>query len=216
MIKVLVVDDQRLVRAGFRVILDAEPDLVVVGEADDGAQALQQNRELQPDVVLMDIRMPNMDGLEAARRIIASSPARVLILTTFNADEYVYEALHAGASGFMLKDTPPEQLIAAVRAAAAGNALIDASVTRRFIAQFAKAVRPATATPTELGLLTTRELEVLRLLTQGLSNSEIAGALIVEESTVKTHVSRILMKLGLRDRVQAVILAYETGFVHPG
>ena len=215
MIKVLVVDDQRLVRAGFRVILDAEPDLVVVGEADDGAQALQQNRELQPDVVLMDIRMPNMDGLEAARRIIASSPARVLILTTFNADEYVYEALHAGASGFMLKDTPPEQLIAAVRAAAAGNALIDASVTRRFIAQFAKAVRPATATPTELGLLTTRELEVLRLLTQGLSNSEIAGALIVEESTVKTHVSRILMKLGLRDRVQAVILAYETGFVHP-
>jgi DNA-binding NarL/FixJ family response regulator len=199
----------------IKVILDAEPDLVVVGEADDGAQALHQNRELQPDVVLMDIRMPNMDGLEAARRIIAASSARVLILTTFNADEYVYEALHAGASGFMLKDTPPEQLIAAVRAAAAGNALIDASVTRRFIAQFAKAVRPDTATPTELGLLTTRELEVLRLLTQGLSNSEIAGTLIVEESTVKTHVSRILMKLGLRDRVQAVILAYETGFVHP-
>ena len=210
-----MVDDQRLVRAGFRVILDAEPDLVVVGEADDGAEALKQNRELQPDVVLMDIRMPNMDGLEAARRIIAAGSARVLILTTFNADEYVYEALQAGASGFMLKDTPPEQLTAAVRAAAAGNALIDASVTRRFIAQFAKAVRPATATPTELGALTSRELEVLRLLTQGLSNSEIAGTLIVEESTVKTHVSRILMKLGLRDRVQAVILAYETGFVHP-
>lgn len=156
-----------------------------------------------------------MDGLEAARRIIAASLARVLILTTFSADEYVFEALQAGASGFMLKDTPPEQLIAAVRAAAAGNALIDASVTRRFIAQFTKAVRPPTATPTELGVLTSRELEVLRLLTQGLSNSEIAGTLIVEESTVKTHVSRILMKLGLRDRVQAVILAYETGFVHP-
>jgi DNA-binding NarL/FixJ family response regulator len=215
MIKVLVVDDQRLVRAGFRVILDAEPDLVVVGEAGDGAEALQRNRELRPDVVLMDIRMPNMDGLEAARRILAASPARVLVLTTFDADEYVYGALHAGASGFMLKDAPPEQLVAAVRAAAAGNAMIDASVTRRFIVQFTKAVRPAAATPSELGLLTGRELEVLRLLTQGLSNSEVAARLIVEETTVKTHVSRILMKLGLRDRVQAVILAYETGFVHP-
>ena len=175
MIKVLVVDDQQLVRAGFRVILAAEPDLVVVGEAGDGAEALRRNRELQPDVVLMDIRMPNMDGLEAARRIIAASPARVLILTTFDADEYVYGALQAGASGFMLKDAPPEQLVAAVRAAAAGNALIDASVTRRFIAQFTKAVRPAAATPSELDLLTSRELEVLRLLTQGLSNSEIAA-----------------------------------------
>ena len=215
MIKVLVVDDQRLVRAGFRVILDSEPDMVVLGEAGDGAQAVRLNGELKPDVVLMDIRMPNMDGLEAARRIIAGSPARVLILTTFDADEYVYGALQAGASGFMLKDAPPEQLIAAVRAAAAGNALIDASVTRRFIGQFTKAVRPAAATPSELELLTSRELEVLRLLTQGLSNSEIAARLIVEESTVKTHVSRILMKLGLRDRVQVVILAYETGFVHP-
>jgi DNA-binding NarL/FixJ family response regulator len=215
MIKVLVVDDQQLVRAGFRVILSAEPDLVVVGEAGDGAEALRRSGEVQPDVVLMDIRMPNMDGLEAARRIIAASPARVLILTTFDADEYVYGALQAGASGFMLKDAPPEQLLAAVRAAAAGNALIDASVTRRFIAQFTKAVRPAPVTPLELDLLTGRELEVLRLLTQGLSNAEIAGTLIVEETTVKTHVSRILMKLGLRDRVQAVILAYETGFVHP-
>lgn len=215
MIKVLVVDDQRLVRAGFRVILEAEPDVAVVGEAGDGVEALQRNRELQPDVVLMDVRMPNMDGLEAARRIIGTSPARVLILTTFDADEYVFGALQSGASGFILKDAPPEQLVAAVRAAAAGNALIDASVTRRFIAQFTKAVRPAAATPAELGLLTSRELEVLRLLTQGLSNSEIAQRLIVEESTVKTHVSRILMKLGLRDRVQAVILAYETGFVHP-
>jgi DNA-binding NarL/FixJ family response regulator len=215
MIKVLVVDDQRLIRAGFRVILEAEPDLVVVGESGDGVEALRHNRELQPDVVLMDIRMPNMDGLEAARRIIAGSPTRVLILTTFDADEYVYGALQAGASGFMLKDAPPDQLVAAVRAAAAGNALIDASVTRRFIAQFTKAVRPATSTPSELERLTSRELDVLRLLTEGLSNSEIAGRLIVEESTVKTHVSRVLMKLGLRDRVQAVILAYETGFVHP-
>jgi DNA-binding NarL/FixJ family response regulator len=216
MIKVLVVDDQRLVRAGFRVILDGEPDLTVVGEAADGAEALQRNRELRPDVVLMDIRMPNMDGLEAARRIITGSASRVLILTTFDADEYVYGALQAGASGFMLKDAPPDQLVAAVRAAAAGNALIDASVTRRFIAQFTLAVRPAAATPAELNSLTSRELDVLRLLTEGMSNSEIAQTLIVEESTVKTHVSRILMKLGLRDRVQAVILAYQTGFVHPG
>jgi DNA-binding NarL/FixJ family response regulator len=216
MIKVLVVDDQRLVRAGFRVILDAEPDLTVVGEAADGREALRKNHDLNPDVVLMDIRMPNMDGLEAARRIIAGSPARVLILTTFDADEYVYGALHAGASGFLLKDAPPDQLVAGVRAAAAGNALIDPSVTRRFIAQFTLAVRPTSATPDQLGGLTSRELDVLRLLTEGLSNSEIAERLIVEETTVKTHVSRILMKLGLRDRVQAVILAYKSGFVHPG
>jgi DNA-binding NarL/FixJ family response regulator len=216
MINVLVVDDQQLVRAGFRVILDGEPDVTVVGEAADGADALRKNRELRPDVVLMDIRMPNLDGLEATRRIVASSPARVLILTTFNADEYVYGALQAGASGFMLKDAPPEQLVAAVRAAAAGNALIDASVTKHFIAEFTRAVRPAFSTPAELATLTSRELDVLRLLTEGLSNSEIAGRLVVEESTAKTHVSRILTKLGLRDRVQAVILAYETGFVQVG
>lgn len=215
MIKVLVVDDQQLVRAGFRVILDAEPDLTVVGEASDGVTALQQNRDLQPDVVLMDIRMPAMDGLEATRRILASSPARVVILTTFDADEYVYGALQAGASGFMLKDAPPGQLLAAVRAAEAGDALIDASVTKRFIAHFTKAVRPPDSTPGVLSTLTGRELDVLRLLTEGLSNSEIADRLVVEETTVKTHVSRILMKLGLRDRVQAVILAYETGFAQP-
>jgi DNA-binding NarL/FixJ family response regulator len=216
MIKVLVVDDQKLIRAGLRVILDAEPDVTVLGEAADGAEALRENRDLQPDVVLMDIRMPNMDGLEAARRIITGSRARVLILTTFDADEYVYGALQAGASGFLLKDAPPEQLIAAVRAAAAGNALIDPSVTKRLIAEFTRAVRPSTATtPAELGSLTGRELEVLRLLTEGLSNGEIADRLVVEETTVKTHVSRILMKLGLRDRVQAVILAYETGFARP-
>jgi DNA-binding NarL/FixJ family response regulator len=216
MITVLVVDDQRLVRTGFRVILDSEPDITVVGEAGDGAEALTLNRELRPDVVLMDVRMPNMDGIEAARRIVAGSSTRVLILTTFDADEYVYGALQSGASGFMLKDAPPDQLVAAVRAAAAGNALIDASVTKRFISEFTRAVRPASATPVELNSLTGRELDVLRLLTEGLSNVEIAERLIVEETTVKTHVSRILMKLGLRDRVQAVILAYETGFVHPG
>ncbi len=215
MIKVLVVDDQRLVRAGFRVILDGEPDMTVVGEAADGVEALRQNREFRPDVVLMDIRMPNMDGLEATRRIIGGSDARVLVLTTFDADEYIYGALEVGASGFMLKDAPPDQLVAAVRAAAAGNALIDASVTRRFIAHFARAVRPATSVPDILGSLTQRELDVLRLLTEGLSNSEIGRRLVVEETTVKTHVSRILMKLGLRDRVQAVIVAYESGFVHP-
>jgi DNA-binding NarL/FixJ family response regulator len=215
-IRVLVVDDQRLVRAGFRVILEAERDMLVVGEASDGAEALQRNRELHPDVVLMDIRMPGMDGLAAARRIVATSPARVLILTTFDADEYVYEALCGGASGFMLKDTQPDLMVAAVRAAYAGNALIDASVTRRLIAQFARAVRPTSDTPAELQQLTRRELDVLRLLTRGLSNTEIAAEMIVEETTVKTHVSRILMKLQLRDRVQAVILAYESGFVHPG
>jgi DNA-binding NarL/FixJ family response regulator len=214
MINVLVVDDQKLVRAGLRVILDAEPDVTVLGEASDGVEALRENRDLQPDVVLMDIRMPNMDGLEAARRIITGSQARVLILTTFDADEYVYGALQAGASGFLLKDAPPEQLVAAVRAAAAGNALIDPSVTKRLIAEFTRAVRPSSAaTPAELDSLTGRELEVLRLLTEGLSNNEIAERLVVEESTVKTHVSRILMKLGLRDRVQAVILAYRTGLV---
>jgi DNA-binding NarL/FixJ family response regulator len=217
MIKVLVVDDQKLVRAGLRVILDAEPDVTVLGEAADGAEALRENRDLQPDVILMDIRMPNMDGLEATRRIITGSEARVLVLTTFDADEYVYGALAAGASGFLLKDAPPEQLLAAVRAAAAGNALIDPSVTKRLIVEFTRAARPSSATtPAELDSLTGRELEVLRLLTEGLSNHEIAERLVVEETTVKTHVSRILMKLGLRDRVQAVILAYKTGLVHAG
>jgi DNA-binding NarL/FixJ family response regulator len=214
--RVLVADDQRLVRAGFRVILDGEPDLRVVGEAGDGAEAIRLTHDLQPDVVLMDIRMPTLDGLEATRRLVASGSTRVLILTTFDADEYVYEALHAGASGFMLKDAPPEQLLSAVRAAAAGDALIDGSVTRRLIARFARSVRPLTGVPERLRELTPRELEVLRLLTRGLSNAEIASALTVEETTVKTHVSNILLKLELRDRVQAVILAYETRFVQPG
>ena len=213
--RVLVADDQRLVRAGFRVILDDEPDLRVVGEAGDGAEAIRLTHDLQPDVVLMDIRMPTLDGLEATRRLVASGGTRVLILTTFDADEYVYEALHAGASGFMLKDAPPEQLLSAVRAAAAGDALIDGSVTRRLIARFTRSVRPLSGVPERLRDLTPRELEVLRLLTRGLSNAEIASALTVEETTVKTHVSSILLKLELRDRVQAVILAYESGLVQP-
>jgi DNA-binding NarL/FixJ family response regulator len=213
-IRVLVVDDHRLVRAGFRVIIDAEPDLVVVGEAGDGGEAVSLARQLRPDVVLMDIRMPTMDGITATGEILTdNAETRVVILTTFDADEYVYDALRRGATGFMLKDSPPEQLLASVRAAAAGDALIDASVTRRLISNITRAVRPASQTPSELEQLTARELDVLALIARGLSNTEIAAELTVEDSTVKTHVSRILFKLGLRDRVQAVILAYETGFI---
>jgi DNA-binding NarL/FixJ family response regulator len=214
-ISVLIVDDQRLVRAGFRVILASEPGIVVVGEAADGLQAIELARTLSPAVVLMDIRMPNMDGLAAARRIIDGGDSRVLILTTFDADEYVYETLRMGASGFLLKDAPPDQLIAAVRCSAAGDALIDPSITRRLIGRFAHAARPAALQPAQLKELTQRELDVLRLVARGLTNAEIAADLVVEESTVKTHVSRILMKLTLRDRVQAVVVAYESGFVRP-
>jgi DNA-binding NarL/FixJ family response regulator len=212
---VLVVDDQRLVRAGFRVILESEPDLRVIGEAGDGLQAIELVRRRTPDIVLLDIRMPRMDGLTAARQIIENSDSRVLILTTFDADEYVYEALRAGASGFLLKDVPANQLVWAVRAIAAGDALIDPAVTRRLIARFARAARPATDIPPSLQGLTSRELDVLKLIAGGLSNAEIAHELVVEESTVKTHVSRVLTKLGLRDRVQAVVLAYQTGFITP-
>jgi len=214
-VSVLIVDDQRLVRAGFRVILASEPGIAVVGEAADGLQAVELARALAPAVVLMDIRMPNLDGLAAARRIIADGDSRVLILTTFDADEYVYEALKLGASGFLLKDAPPDQLVAAVRCIAAGDALIDPSITRRLIGRFAHAVRPAALQPAQLKELTQRELDVLRLVARGLTNAEIAAELVVEESTVKTHVSRILMKLALRDRVQAVVVAYESGFVRP-
>jgi DNA-binding NarL/FixJ family response regulator len=214
-ITVLIVDDQRLVRAGFSVILGTEPGIEVVGEAGDGEEAIALARQLSPAVVLMDIRMPNLDGLAAARVILAETSCRVLMLTTFDSDEYVYAALRAGASGFLLKDAPSEQLVAAVRSVAAGDALIDPSITRRLIAQFVQASRPAATEPPQLASLTPRERDVLRLLAQGLSNAEIAADLVVEESTVKTHVGRILMKLNLRDRVQAVVLAYETGFVVP-
>ncbi len=214
-ITVLIVDDQRLLRAGFRVILGTEPDIAVVAEAADGLEAIEAARRLAPSVVLMDIRMPNLDGLAAARVILAETDCRVLILTTFDSDEYVYSALRAGASGFLLKDAPREQLIAAVRSVASGDALIDPSITRRLIQQFTLATRPSTEDPAELESLTPRERDVLRLVAQGLSNAEIASRLTVEESTAKSHVGRILMKLQLRDRVQAVVLAYESGFVTP-
>jgi DNA-binding NarL/FixJ family response regulator len=214
-ISVLVVDDQRLVRAGFQVILDLEPDITVVGEAGDGHEAITLAARLRPAVVLMDIRMPGMDGLAAARAIVAGTASRVLMLTTFDSDEYVYSALRAGASGFLLKDTPSQHLVTGVRSVAAGDALIDPTITRRLIQQFVRATRPRTTAPEQLAALTPRERDVLCHIAQGLSNAEIARELTVEENTVKTHVGRILTKLGLRDRVQAVVLAYETGFVVP-
>ncbi len=214
-IRVVIVDDQRLVRTGIRVILEDEPDLEVVGEAGDGSEAIGLVRDLRPDVVLMDIRMPGMDGLQATRRILAQDATRVLVLTTFDADEYVYDALRAGASGFLLKDSPAGQLLASVRAAAAGDAAIDPAVTRRLLDRFAVAARPAGRAPAALSELTPRELDVFKLICRGLSNPEIAAELHVEETTVKTHVGRILAKLDLRDRVQAVILGYESGLVTP-
>jgi DNA-binding NarL/FixJ family response regulator len=216
-IRVLVVDDQRLLRAGFRAIVDDEADMTVVGEAADGAEAVEQARLLSPDVILMDIRMPGMDGLTAARRVLAESSSRVLILTTFDADEYVYEALRAGASGFLLKDASAEQLAEAVRVVAAGDALLAPGVTRRLIAEFSRLNgTPRTPLKSRVGDLTERETEVLALIAQGLSNAEIAEHLVVAEQTVKTHVGRILVKLGLRDRTQAAVFAYESGLVRPG
>jgi DNA-binding NarL/FixJ family response regulator len=215
-VTVVIADDQRLVRQGLRLILESEPGIAVVAEAADGAEAVALVRQHSPAVALLDIRMPVLDGLRAARQVIEKCPAtRVLILTTFDADEYVYETLKMGASGFLLKDAPPDQLIAAVRCSAAGDALIDPSITRRLIGRFAHAARPAALQPAQLKELTQRELDVLRLVARGLTNAEIAADLVVEESTVKTHVSRILMKLSLRDRVQAVVVAYESGFVRP-
>jgi DNA-binding NarL/FixJ family response regulator len=215
-IRVLVVDDEELVRTGLRLILDAEPDLDVVGTASDGRQAVAEVRRLCPDVVLMDIRMPGLDGLEATRRILSEPDVpqcKVVILTTFDVDEHVYEALSAGASGFLLKDVPADQLAHAIRVAAAGEALLAPSVTRRLIAAFARPAPPAPAPVPGLGDLTPRELEVLTLLAEGLSNAEIAARLYVGEATVKTHVARILTKLGVRDRVQAVIAAFRSGLV---
>jgi DNA-binding NarL/FixJ family response regulator len=216
-IKVVVADDQELVRAGFCVILDTADGITVVGEAATGAEAVAQAERLRPDVVLMDVRMPEMDGLEATRLITATSPApKVVMLTTFDLDDYVYAALRAGASGFLLKDSPRADLIAAVRAAAGGDALLAPSVTRRLIEAFARRPAETSPSPAQLASVTARERDVLMLMARGRSNAEIAAALVVSEATVKTHVGSLLAKLGLRDRVQAVILAYETGLIVPG
>ena len=218
MIRVLLVDDQALVRGGFRMILEAQEDIAVVGEAEDGAGAVDDAVRLHPDIVLMDVRMPGIDGIEATRRILAAgSRSRILMLTTFDFDEYVYDAIRAGASGFLLKDVSPRQLVEAVRTVAAGDALLAPAITRRLLERFVHRPAPRTSgVPAELDHLTPREVDVLRLVARGLSNVEIADQLIVGEATVKTHVERILAKLGVRDRTQAVITAYETGLVEPG
>ncbi len=216
---VLIADDQALVRAGFRMILEAEEDMEVVGEAADGREAVEETRRLRPDVVLMDVRMPDVDGIEATRRLLGEdgAEAKIVMLTTFDMDEYVYDALRAGASGFLLKDVPPEQLVDGIRAVASGDALLAPSVTRRVIEEFVRRPPDSVRTaPPELAELTARELEVLKLVARGLANAEIAKELFISETTVKTHVAHVLMKLKLRDRVQAVVFAYESGLVLPG
>jgi DNA-binding NarL/FixJ family response regulator len=217
-IRVLIADDQALVRGGFRMILDAQSDIEVCAEAGDGREALRAAEETRPDVVLMDIRMPELDGIEATRHLLSApgSPPRVLVLTTFDLDEYVYEAMRAGASGFMLKDVDPPELARAVRVVNAGEALLAPAITRRLIEQFTKRPSPGSGAPPELDELTPREVEVLELVARGMSNSEIAETLFLSPATAKTHVARILGKLDLRDRVQAVVLAYESGLVQPG
>ncbi|MFJ5780099.1 response regulator [Streptomyces sp. NPDC093094] len=218
-VRVVVADDQELVRSGFSMILEAQPDIEVVAEAGDGAEAVAAVRRHEPDVLLLDIRMPVMDGLEAARRVCAESDCKVVMLTTFDLDEYVYDALCAGASGFLLKDVRRDDLVHAVRVVAAGDSLLAPAVTRRLVADLVRRRRAEAAsevTPSTLDALTAREVETLRLLARGLTNAEIATTLFVSEHTVKTHVSNVLSKLGLRDRVQAVISAYETGLVTPG
>ena len=217
MIRVIVADDQALVRGGFRLILETQPDIEVVGEAADGREAVTSAQGLRPDVVLMDIRMPGMDGLEATRRLMTTpNPPRVLMLTTFDLDEYVYDALRAGASGFLLKDVRPEQLADAVRAVAAGDTLLAPAITRRLVEQYLRRPPPAPGRRPGLDALTDRELEVLRLVARGRSNQQIASTLFLGESTVKTHLTHLFAKLGLRDRAQAVVLAYESGLIQPG
>ena len=217
-IRVLIADDEALVRAGFMILVDSAPGLCVVGQASDGVQAVRQARALKPDVVLMDIRMPVLDGIAATRQLSASGAGapKVVILTTFDLDDYVYEALRAGASGFLLKDATAAELVHAVQVVAAGDALLAPSVTRRLIEDFTRVPRAASPPPAALAALTSRETEVLTLIARGLSNTEISAALVIAEQTTKTHVSRILTKLGLRDRAQAVVLAYETGLITPG
>ena len=217
MTKVLLVDDQQLIRAGFRMILGAEPDIEVVGECSNGAQAVDSAARLQPDVVLMDIRMPEMDGIEATRRVTSNGkrPPRVIVLTTFDLDEYVYDALGAGASGFLLKDVTADTLFDAVRVVAGGDALLAPTVTRRLVSEFARLRPSVPSDPDALAELTPREIEVFRLVAEGLSNGEIAERLVVSDETVKTHVSRVLAKLAVRDRTQAVVVAYESGLVTP-
>jgi len=213
-IRVLVADDQSLVRGGFRMLLAGQQDMEIVAEASNGLEAVEKAARYRPTVVLMDIRMPELDGLEATRRILAADEeARILILTTFDLDEYVYEALRSGASGFVLKDEPPEQLLAAIRTVAAGDGLLSPSVTKRVIKQFARA--QSSTPPKEFDELTSREQEVFRLIANGLSNAEIGQELFISDTTVKTHITHILQKLGLRDRVQAVVLAYQTGIFEP-
>jgi DNA-binding NarL/FixJ family response regulator len=215
-IRVVIADDQQMVRQGFSVLLGAQPGIEVIGQAVDGLDAIAKVTELAPDVVLMDIRMPELGGIEATRRITGERPEiRVLVLTTFDLDEYVYEALRAGASGFLLKDVPPEELAAGIRVVARGDALLAPAITKRLIHEFARAA-PAAAPPRGFDELTAREVEVFKLVARGLSNAEIAAELVVSETTVKTHVARMLMKLGIRDRVQAVVLAYESGIAVPG
>jgi DNA-binding NarL/FixJ family response regulator len=217
-VRILVVDDQALIRSGLRMILEADPGMNVIGEAANGREAVEMGKRLQPDVVLMDVRMPVMDGIKATRKLVdggLQSGPRVLILTTFDLDEYIYAAIRAGASGFLLKDAPPDDLIHAIRVVAAGEALLAPTVTRRLIEEFAARPEP-NAQPEGMDQLTDREIEVLRSLAAGLSNAEIADALFVSEATVKTHISHILTKLELRDRVQAVVVAYESGLVRPG
>jgi DNA-binding NarL/FixJ family response regulator len=216
MLDVLIADDQALVRSGFRLIVETREDLRVVGEAEDGAEAIALARELDPDVILMDVRMPGVDGIEATRQIVeAGSSARILVLTTFDLDDYVYAAVRAGASGFLLKDVRPVDLVDAIRLVAGGNALLGPTVTRRLLDQFA-GTAPAGETAAAVEKLTERELEILCLMARGLSNAELAGRLVLGETTIKTHVSSILRKLGVRDRVQAVIAAYDAGLVRPG